>query len=137
MSNWVPLSFLSHTVDYELFGLNPAGHHDMNVLFHSLNVLLLFWILLQATGKVAQSFTVAALFGLHPLNVEAVAWLAERKTVLSMVFFLLALAAYRWYARKPELGRYSLVAFLFALGLMAKAQVITLPFVLLLWDYWR
>lgn len=136
MSNWVPLTFLSHSVDYDLFGLNPAGHHDVNVLFHTVNVLLLFWVLQVATGKVARSFMVAALFGLHPLNVEAVAWLAERKTVLSMVFFLAALGAYHWYARKPQRGRYAVVVVLFALGLMAKAQVITLPFVLLLWDYW-
>lgn len=135
-ANWIPLSFLSHAVDYSLFGPNPSGHHDVNVLFHALNAALLFWVLKRATGYAGRSFMVAALFALHPLNVEAVAWVAERKTVLSMLFFLLALAAYRWYAEEPKEGRYWLVVGLFALGLMAKAQIITLPAVLLLWDYW-
>ena len=108
----------------------------MNVLWHLVNVVLLFWVLQRATGYRGRSFVVAALFAVHPLNVESVAWISERKTTLSMVFFLLALAAYRWYAREPRVSRYLLVAWLFLLGLMAKPQVITLPFVLLLWDYW-
>ena len=136
MANWIPLSWLSHALDYQLFGLNPAGHHLVNVLFHALDVVLLFWVLKRATGYTARSFMVAALFALHPMNVEPVVWVAERKTMLSMVFFLLALDAYRWYAREPRATRFRLVALLFALGLMAKPQVITLPFVLLLWDYW-
>jgi len=136
MENWIPLSFLSHALDYQLFGANPAGHHDMNVLLHALNAALLFWVLKRATGYTSRSFMVAALFALHPMNVEGVVWIAERKTELSMVFFLLALGAYRWYARQPRDSRYVVVALLFALGLAAKAQVITLPFVLLLWDYW-
>jgi protein O-mannosyl-transferase len=136
MQNWIPLSLLSHAVDYRLFGSNPAGHHQTNTLLHALNAALLFWVLKRATGYAGRSFMVAALFAFHPMNVEAVAWVAERKTDLSMVFFLLALGAYRWYAREPRVGRYALVALLFALGLTAKAQVITLPFVLLLWDYW-
>jgi len=135
-NNWHPLTWLSHALDCQLFGLNPAGHHDVNVLFHALNAVLLFWVLLRATGYAGRSFMVAALFALHPINVESVAWIAERKNLLSMVFFLLALGAYRWYAMRPRLGRYGVVAALFALGLMAKPQIITLPFVLLLWDYW-
>jgi hypothetical protein len=134
--NWHPVTWLSHALDYELFELNPAGHHDVNVLLHALNVLLLFWVLQQATGFAGRSFVVAGLFALHPVNVDSVAWIAERKNLLSMLFFLLALAAYRWYAREPRIYRYATVALLFALGLMAKPQVITLPFVLLLWDYW-
>lgn len=136
MANWIPLSWISHAIDYRMFGRNPAGHHDMNVLFHALNVVLLFWVLKRATGYMGRSFMVAALFAVHPMNVEAVAWIAERKTLLSMVFFLLALGAYRWYARGPTDRRYTVIALLFALALLAKPQVITLPFVLLLWDYW-
>lgn len=135
-SNWVPLTFLSHALDYQLFGEQPAGHHDVNIIFQALNAVLLFWVLAAATGSVNRSFMVAALFALHPVNVEAVAWIAERKTLLSMFFFLLALGAYRRYTRQPRVGRYLVIVLLFALGLCAKAQIITLPFVLLLWDYW-
>jgi len=135
-SNWDPLTWLSHALDYHFFGLNAGRHHETSLLLHGLNALLLFWLLAQATGYAGRSFAVAALFALHPANVEAVAWIAERKTVLSMVFFLLTLIAYRGYARRPAVGRYLVVAALFALGLMSKPQVITLPFVLLLWDYW-
>ena len=135
-ANWHPLTWLSHALDWQLFQLGPAGHHGTNVLLHTLNVALLFWILLQATGSAGRSFMVAALFALHPINVESVVWVAERKNLLSMLFFLLALGAYRWYAREPRPGRYAVVALFFALGLMCKPQVITLPFVLLLWDYW-
>ncbi len=134
--NWHPVTWLSHALDCQLFGLDPAGHHDVNVLLHALNAVLLFWVLLQATGFAGRSFMVAALFALHPINVESVAWVAERKNVLSMMFFLLALGAYRWYAARPHIGRYGVVAALFSLGLMAKPQIITFPFVLLLWDYW-
>jgi protein O-mannosyl-transferase len=136
MANWIPLSWLSHAVDYQIFGDNPAGHHDVNVLFHALDAVLLFWVLRRATGYTWRSFMVAALFALHPMNVEAVAWIAERRSVLSMFFFLLTLGAYRWYAKEPRESRYLVVALLFALGLLAKPQVITLPCVLLLWDYW-
>jgi hypothetical protein len=135
-SNWHPLTWLVHGVDVQLFGLNPARHHDVNVILHLMNVLLLFWVLQRATGYAGRSFAVAALFALHPMNVESVAWVAELKTMLSMIFFLLALGVYRWYACMPRISRYLAVACLFALGLMAKPQVITLPFVLLLWDYW-
>ncbi len=134
--NWHPLTWLAHALDFEFFQLDPSGHHDVNVLLHVLNVALLFLILLQATGYAGRSFVVAALFAWHPINVESVAWIAERKNLLSMFFFLLALAAYRWYARRPQVQSYLVVMSLYALGLMAKPQVITLPFVLLLWDHW-
>jgi len=135
-SNWHPLTWLSHALDCQMFGPDPAGPHEINLLLHVVNVLLLFWVLERATGTAGRSAMVAGLFALHPMNVETVAWVAERKNLLSMLFLLLALAAYRWYARQPGAGRYLLVAFLFVLGLMAKPQVITLPFLLLLWDYW-
>ena len=135
-SNWHPLTWMSHALDFQLFRLNPSGHHDTNVLFHALNAALLFWVLWRATGYAGRSLMVAALFALHPVNVESVAWISERKNVLSMLFFLLALGAYRWYALKPRADRYLAVAVLYALGLMAKPQVITFPCVLLLWDYW-
>jgi tetratricopeptide (TPR) repeat protein len=134
--NWHPLTWLSHALDCELFGLNPAGPHDMNVLLHAANAVLLFLLLQSATGFRWPSLMVAALFALHPMNVESVAWADERKNVLSMLFFLLALHAYVWYTRRPGLRRYAAVAFFFALALLSKPQVIALPFLLLLWDYW-
>ncbi len=134
--NWHPLTWLSHALDYQLFRLNPAGHHYTNLLLHAANAVLLFLLLLRATGSAWPSFLVAALFALHPVNVESVAWAAERKNVLSMLFFLLALHAYDRYARTGGRRLYMLVALFFALGLMAKPQIVTLPFVLLLWDYW-
>ncbi len=136
LANWHPLTWLSHALDCELFGLKPAGHHYMNVLLHAVNAILLFLLLQSATGCSGRSLMVAALFALHPINVESVAWTAERKNVLSMLFFLLALYAYLWYARRPALGRYAAVAGCFALALLSKPQVITFPFLLLLWDYW-
>jgi protein O-mannosyl-transferase len=135
-ANWDPLTWLSHAVDIHYFRVDAGRHHEVSLALHALNAVLLFWMLSQATGYLGRSFAVAAVFALHPVNVEPVAWVAERKTVLSMVFFLLALIAYRWYARHPGVGRYLVVAMLFALGLMSKPQIITLPFVLLLWDYW-
>ena len=134
--NWHPLTWISHALDCQMFQLDPGGHHETSVVLHALNTLLLFWVLLRATGSPGPSLVVAALFALHPINVESVAWIAERKNLLSTLFFLLALGAYRWYAREPRVTRYAAVAALFALGLMAKPQVITFPFVLLLWDYW-
>ncbi|HEY1676087.1 MAG TPA: hypothetical protein VGG04_00125 [Candidatus Sulfotelmatobacter sp.] len=133
---WHPLTWLSHALDCQLFGLNAAGHHSVSLLFHVANALLLFLLLEEATALLWPSFLVAGLFALHPLNVESIAWAAERKNVLSMFFFLLALWAYGRYARKGGAGRYAAVAGLFALGLMAKPQIITLPCALLLWDYW-
>jgi Tfp pilus assembly protein PilF len=135
-ANWHPLTWISHALDVQLFGLNPVGHHYVNVVLHALNAVLLFLLLQSATGFTWRSLMVAALFALHPVNVESVAWVSERKNVLSMVFLLLALQAYRWYVRRPAVGRYVLVAGLFVCGLMSKPQVITLPFLFLLWDYW-
>jgi protein O-mannosyl-transferase len=134
--NWHPLTMLSHMIDSQFFGAAPAGHHFTNVLLHSIAVLLLFGVLLQMTKAFWRSTFVAAVFAIHPLHVESVAWVAERKDVLSAVFFLLTLSAYGFYARRPSLGRYLLVAILFACGLMAKPMLVTLPFVLLLLDYW-
>jgi hypothetical protein len=135
-SNWHPLTWLSHALDCELYGLNPAGHHVTSLVLHVLNVMLLFLLLVRATGAAGRSLLVSALFALHPFNVESVAWIAERKNVLSMLFFLLALGAYGWYAVKPGVKRYLVVAALFLLGLAAKPIVITLPCVLLLLDFW-
>ena len=135
-ANWHPLTWLSHALDYQLFALNPVGHHFDSLLIHALNAVLLFLLLEWVTKRIGPSLLVAALFALHPLNVESVAWVAERKNVLSTLFFFLTIAAYAWYAQKPEWRRYLLVTALFAAGLMAKPMVITLPFVLLLLDYW-
>ena len=135
-SNWHPIVWLSHALDCQIFGLNPAGPHTVNVLLHAANAVLLFLLLESATGLAWRSLAAAALFALHPINVESVAWISERKTVLSMLFFLFALAAYGWYTRRPGVGRYLAVTVAYALGLMSKAQVITFPFALLLLDYW-
>jgi Tfp pilus assembly protein PilF len=135
-ANWHPLTWLSHMLDYRLFGDRAGGHHDVNLLLHVVNVGLLFWVLRWATGRPWPSLMVAALFALHPINTETVVWIAERKNLLSMTFLLLTLGAWTWYAQRPRWYRYLAAAFLFALALMAKPQVITLPFVLLLWDYW-
>ena len=135
-ANWHPITWLSHALDCQIFGLNPEGPHTINALLHAANVVLLFLILESATGMAWRSLAVAALFALHPINVESVAWIAERKNVLSMFFFLLALAAYGWYARRPSLGRYLAVTAAYVLALMTKPQVITFPFALLLLDYW-
>ena len=134
--NWHPLTTLSHMLDCQLYGLKAGGHHLTNVILHTISVLLLFLVLKQMTGALWQSAFVAALFAIHPLHVESVAWIAERKDVLSAVFFMLTLAAYARYARAPSTPRYLLVALLFACGLMSKPMLVTLPFVLLLLDYW-
>src|SRR5579864_346137 len=135
-ANWHPLTWISHMSDVQLFGLNPWGHHLSSVVLHGFNVVLLFYVFLRATRYVLRSAMVAALFAVHPLNVECVAWVAERKSVLSMFFLLLALAAYGWYASERKTTRYLLVVVLFAFGLAAKPMVVTLPILLLLWDYW-
>lgn len=135
-ANWHPLTWMSHMLDLQLFGLHPAGHHLHNNILHTLNVTLLFLLLWGSTGSRAKSFLTAALFAVHPLNVESVAWIAERKSLLSTLFLLLALAAYGSYVHKRTVGRYLLVALCFAFGLMAKPMVITFPFCLLLLDYW-
>ena len=135
-ANWHPLTWLSHALDYQFFGLHAGGHHLDSVVIHALNAVILFLLLAWVTKRVGPSLLVAGLFAVHPLNVESVAWVAERKNVLSTLFFFLAIGAYVRYARKPDWRRYLLVAGLFAAGLMAKPMVITLPFVLLLLDYW-
>src|SRR5215472_7957531 len=135
-ANWHPLTWASHAIDIQLFGLDPSPQHDENVILHALCAVLLFWVLKRATGYAGRSFMVAALFALHPVNVESVAWIAERKTMLSTLFCFLALGAYRWYASRPAVARYIVVTGLFVLGLMSKPQIIMLPLALLLWDYW-
>ncbi|MDH3283876.1 MAG: tetratricopeptide repeat protein [Acidobacteriota bacterium] len=135
-SNWHPLTWLSHIVDVELYGLNPAGHHATNVLLHLLNTLILFAWLAAASGREWTSAFVAGLFALHPLHVESVAWIAERKDVLSTLFGLLAMAAYVQFARRRRWRYYLLTIVLFVLSLMSKPMLVTLPFVLLLLDLW-
>ncbi|HKW17525.1 MAG TPA: tetratricopeptide repeat protein [Terriglobales bacterium] len=135
-ANWHPLTWLSHALDVQLFGLNSGHHHATSLLIHTANVVLLFLLLQVLTGFTWRSFAVAALFAVHPINIESVAWIAERKTVLCMFFFLLTLIAYIYYSRRPTPARYCGVLVLFALALMAKPMAVTLPFVLLLLDYW-
>ena len=135
-ANWHPLTWLSHVVDYELFHSNPAGHHFTSLMIHAINAVLLFLLLAYSTRRTGPSLFVATLFALHPINVESVAWIAERKNVLSTLFFFLALGSYGWYGLQPNWRRYLAVLFLFAMGLMAKPMVITFPCVLLLLDYW-
>jgi len=135
-SNWHPLTWLSHMLDCQLFGLNAGGHHLVNLLFHIANTLLLFFWLNRTTGALWRSAIVAALFAWNPLRVESVAWVAERKDVLSGFFWLLTLLAWSRYTKKSGAGMYLLALFLFACGLMSKPMVVTLPFVLLLIDYW-
>ena len=117
-SNWHPVTWLSHMLDCQLFGLNPEAHHAINLLLHAANVLLLFWILRRATGALWRSFFVALIFAVHPLNVETVAWIAQRKSLLSAFFSLLTLVAYGWYVRRGGWKRYLLLACVFALALM-------------------
>ncbi|PYV53463.1 MAG: hypothetical protein DMG98_20945 [Acidobacteria bacterium] len=136
MENWHPLTWISHMLDCQLFGLNPGGHHFTNVLLHTVAVILLFLVFHKMTGAVWRSAFVAAVFAIHPLRVESVAWVAERKDVLSGVFFMLTLGAYVRYVREPSGIHYLVVALFFALGLMAKPMLVTLPLVLLLLDYW-
>jgi tetratricopeptide (TPR) repeat protein len=135
-SNWHPLTWLSHMVDCSIFGLYPGGHHLTNIILHALNTLLLFLALKRLTKRVWPGAVVAALFGWHPLHVESVAWIAERKDVLSTLFLMLTLFAYAGYVDKPSTRRYVWTLVFFALGLMCKPMLVTLPFVLLLLDYW-
>ena len=133
---WHPLTWLSLMLDYEVYGLKAGGYHWTNVLFHIANTLLLFVLLERMTGAVWRSGIVAALFALHPLHVESVAWVAERKDVLSTFFWMLTLWSYDYYVRHRCMSRYLLMLFMFILGLMSKPMLMTLPFVLLLLDYW-
>jgi protein O-mannosyl-transferase len=135
-ANWHPLTWLSHALDCQLFALRATGHHFDSILIHAVNAALLFLLLTWLTNRRGPSLLVAALFALHPINVESVAWIAERKNVLSTFFFFLAIAAYACYAHKPGWRRYLLMSLTFAAGLMAKPMLVTLPFVLLLLDYW-
>jgi len=134
--NWHPLTWLSHMLDCQLYGLNPAGHHLTNVLLHSASTVLLFLVLQWMTGARWRSAFVAALFALHPLHVESVAWVAERKDVLSTFFWMLTLWAYAWYVYRPTIIRYLLTLLCLVLSILAKPMAVTLPFVLLLLDYW-
>ena len=135
-ANWHPMTWFSHMLDCELYGLNPMGHHWTNIQLHMANTLLLFLILQMMTGAIWRSAFVAGLFALHPLHVESVAWVAERKDVLSTFFWLLTMLAYLRYVKKPVLIRYFMVLIFFVLGLMSKPMLVTLPFVLLLLDLW-
>jgi len=135
-SNWHPLTWLSHMLDCQLFGLNPGGHHLTNLMLHLANTLLLFLLLNRMTSAFYRSAFVAALFALHPLHVESVAWVAERKDVLSTLFWMLTMWTYFLYVEHPRLGRYLLTLVVFTLGLMTKPMLVTLPCVLLLLDYW-
>ena len=135
-TNWHPLTWLSLMTDYELYGLNAAGYHGASLLLHILNAIFLFLLLRRMTGKDGRSAVVATLFAVHPLNIESVVWIAERKNLLSTLFWILTILAYVRYAEKPKWGRYWPVLLFFALGLMAKPMLVTLPFVLFLLDYW-
>jgi predicted negative regulator of RcsB-dependent stress response len=135
-ANWHPLTWLSLMLDYKLYGLNAGGYHWTNLIFHIANTLLLFLIVNRLTDEVWKSAFVAALFAVHPLNVESVAWVSERKNVLSMFFWIMTIWAYVFYVKRPGLRRYLLVLLTFALGLMAKPMLVTLPSILLLLDYW-
>ncbi len=135
-SNWHPVTWLSHMLDHEIFGSNPGAQHLVNVLFHMLNSVLLFSVLRKATGSIWRSFAVGILFAIHPIHVESVAWLAERKDVLSLFFGLLTIWSYVRFTEKPTVTAYIPVVVFFALGLMAKPVLVTLPFILLLLDYW-
>jgi tetratricopeptide (TPR) repeat protein len=136
VGNWHPITWLSHMLDVHLYGMNPGQHHLSNLLFHIVNTLLLFLVFNRWTGKLWQSGFVAALFAIHPLHVESVAWISERKDVLSTFFGLLVLLAYGAYTRRPCVHRYLMVVICFVLGLMAKPMLVTWPLLLLLLDYW-
>jgi len=136
VANWHPLTWISHMLDVEIFGLNPGAHHVINLIFHTLNTLLLFHLLHRMTGGLWPSGFVAALFALHPLHVESVAWISERKDVLSTLFWLFTLLAYIRYLERPARLRYIWMLALFSLGLTAKPMLVTLPFTMLLLDLW-
>jgi hypothetical protein len=133
---WNPLTWLSLMFDYQIHGLNAGGYHITNLIFHILSALLLFWLFNRMTGAIWRSAFVAGLFALHPLHVESVAWISERKDVLSAFFWMLTLCLYVYYTEKPVIRRYLLVLFSFALAIMSKPMVITLPVVMILLDYW-
>ena len=138
VGNWHPVTMLSHMLDCQLFGVERGAgwHHTVNVALHAANTVLLFVALRWMTGAVWRSALVAALFGLHPLHVESVAWISQRKDVLSTFFFMLTLLAYHHYVHRPSIVRYCAVFMLLALGLMSKPMLVTVPFILLLLDFW-
>ena len=133
---WHPLTWISHMMDCELYGLSPTGHHWTNLALHLANTVFLYWVLFRMTGSAHRSALVAALFALHPLNVDSVAWVSERKNLLSTFFWMLCLVFYYRYARKPQPIRYLLTIITYTLGLMTKPMLVTLPYVFLLLDYW-
>ncbi|MBL8232767.1 MAG: tetratricopeptide repeat protein [Bryobacterales bacterium] len=133
---WQPLTWISHMIDCQLFGLNAGRHHLVNVALHAVNAVLLFLAFWQFTGAMWRSALVAALFAVHPLRVESVAWVAERKDVLSGLFWMLTLLAYGWYVRAPSIARFAALEVAFLCGIMSKPSTVTLPFVLLLLDWW-
>ncbi len=135
-ANWHPLTWISHMLDVQFFGMNPGMHHLVNVFFHIINTLLLFFVFQGMTGAILKSAAVAALFALHPLHVESVAWVSERKDVLSTFFWMLTMMGYMWYVKSRNLTRYLIVVFSYILGLLSKPMLVTLPFVLLLLDFW-
>lgn len=134
--NWHPLTWLSHMTDVQLFGLDPRGHHAVSLLLHLTNSLILFLVLQAMTGASWRSLAVAVFFSVHPLHVESVAWVAERKDVLGAFFWMVCMGLYARYARRPSRGRYAMLAAAFAVGLMTKPMLVTLPFALLLLDFW-
>ena len=136
MGNWNPVTWISHMADSEIYGMDPRGHHLTNIVLHGFNTVLLFILLNTLTGALWRSAFAAAFFSFHPLRVESVAWVAERKDVLSAFFFMTTLLAYVSYVRSPSIRRYLLIMLLFVLGLMSKPMLVTLPFVLILLDYW-
>jgi protein O-mannosyl-transferase len=135
-SSWSPLTLFSHMLDYQLYGLQAKSHHLTSLFFHIANSSLLFLVIFRMTGALWKSAFVSVVFALHPLNVESVTWVAERKNVLSTLFWLMTMWAYIHYTEKPTVKRYGLVLLFFTLGLMSKPMLVTLPFVLLLMDYW-
>jgi len=135
-NNWHPLTWISHMLDCQIFGLHPGWHHLTNLFFHVVNAILLFLVFRKMTGHLWQSAFVAGMFAIHPLHVESVAWVSERKDVLSTFFWIVTMWSYYWYIKNREFKRYVLVVFFFVLGLLSKPMLVTLPFVLLLLDYW-
>jgi protein O-mannosyl-transferase len=135
-ANWHPITWISHALDLGFYGLDAGGHHLTNLALHLANSLLLLWVLFRLTGSVWRSTLAAALFGVHPLHVEAVAWISERKELLAAFFWLLTMLAYLRYTERPGRRRYAAVMLMFALGLMSKPMVVSLPLALLILDYW-
>jgi len=133
---WHPLALISHMMDVQLFGMNPHMHHASNLFFHTLNAILLFLVFSLMTGDIWKCFFMAALFAIHPINIESTAWIAERKNLLSTTFWMFTMLAYIFYAKKPSIFRYLLVLLAFSFGLLAKPMLVVLPCVLMLMDYW-